>query len=191
MMESQTIGRFALKADQQGLEFVNPRERPFTHEAMLVHNRVEMSFSPTLDRFAITLIFRNVGFHSTIPQQFPSRTCIEATIHVEYGTLVLQPTAFHISKHAFQLLLKLIAVIMVARNDTCGGNHIAMAIRDWQDIAGLGLLPSLIGYGFAPFFAALWLPSRLSSDKFNSPRIEIILASKRRCKLPSLLHLRK
>ena len=48
MMESETVGRFALKVDQQGLEFVNPGERPFTHEAMLIHLAVKVPFAPTL-----------------------------------------------------------------------------------------------------------------------------------------------
>ena len=89
MMESQTIGCFTLKPDQQGLEFVNPREGPFTDEATLVHTRVEISFPSTLDRFSIAFIFHNIGFYSTIPQQFSSCTCIKATIHVEYGALVV------------------------------------------------------------------------------------------------------
>ncbi len=185
MMESQTIDCFTLKADQQGLEFVNPRERPFTDEATLVHNRAEIAFPSTLDRFSIAFIFHNIGIYSTIPQQFSSCTCIKATIHVEYGAVVGQSTTFHVSEHMFKLLLKLIAIIMVASNDACCGNNRTISISYRQDVARLGLLSALIGDGFAPFFAALWLPSRLSSDKCNSPRMETILASKRRWRLPS------
>ncbi len=185
------IGRFALKSDQQGLEFVNPRECSFADEAALVHDCVEMAFPSTLHCFSIAFIFRNIGFDSTVPQQLACCTCIEATIHIEHGALVVQSAAFHVSKDVLQLLLKRIAVIMVAGDDTRCGNNIPISIRYRQDVARLGLLAPLICYFFAPFFAALWLPSRLSSDKFNSPRIEIILASKRRWKLPSLLHFRK
>lgn len=191
MMESQTIRRFALKSNQQGLEFINPGEGSLTDEAMLVHVWVEIPFPPTLDGFAVALIFCNVGFDPTVPQHFPGCARIKAPIHVEYGSLVVQSTAFHVSEYVFELLFKLIAVIMVASNDTCCRNNIAISVSYWQDVAGFGLLSPLIGNRFAPFFAALWLPSRLSSDKFNSPLIVMILASKSRCRLPSLLHFRK
>ncbi len=184
-MESQTIGRFALKSDQQGLEFVNPRERSFTNEATLVRGCVEMALPSTLDRFPIAFILHNIGFDPTVPQQFSRCTCVEATIHVEYGAVVAQSTPFHVSEYVFKLLLKLIAIVVMASNDTCCGNNVTVSISYWQNVARLGLLSALIGDSFAPFFAALWLPSRLSSDKCNSPRMETILASKRRWRLPS------
>ncbi len=185
------MGCFALKADQQGLEFVNPCERSFTDEAALVHSRVEISFPSTLDRFSVAFIFRNVGLDPPIPQQFPRCARIEAAIHVKDRTVVVQPTALHVSEEVLELLLKRITVMMIASHNPCRGDNVAMRIRYWQDVAGLRFLPSLIGDRFAPFFAALWLPSRLSSDKFNSPWMVMILASKSRCKLPSRLHLRK
>lgn len=191
MVESQTIGRFPLKTDQQGLEFVNPREGSLTDEAMFVHDRVEMPFPSALDRFSVAFVFRNVGFDTTVPQQLSYCPCIKATIHVEDSSFVVQSTVLHISKDLFQLLVKRIAVIVVAGYDAGGGNNIPVGISYRQDVARLGFLSALIGYFFAPFFAALWLPSRLSSDKFNSPLMVMILASKSRCKLPSRLHLRK
>ena len=150
-----------------------------------------MSFSAALDRFSVAFIFCNVGFDPTVPQQFPCRTCIKATIHVEYRTFVVQPTAFHINKHLLELLHKVITVIMIASNHTSGRNNQSIPVGYRQDIAGFCFLSSLVRDFFAPFFAALWLPSRLSSDKFSSPRTETILASKSRWRLPSLLHLRK
>jgi hypothetical protein len=190
-MESQTIGRFALKTDQQGLEFVNPRECSLTDEAMFVCRRVEMSFPPALDRFSIAFVFHNVRFNATVPQQLPCCPRIKTTVRSEDRAFVVQSTALHISEYLFELLIELIAVVMVTCNHPSGGNNIAIAVGYGQDVAGLRLLPTLIGNFFAPFFAALWLPSRLISDKFNSPWIVRILASKRRCKLPSRLHFRK
>ena len=191
MMEAETIGRFALEADQQGLELVNPRERALTDEAMFIHDRVEMTFPSALDRFSVARVFGDVWCDATVPQQLARRPRIKTTIHVEDSTFVVQFTAPHVSKDLVELLCKGIAVIMVACNHPSSGNDITVAIGYRQDVARLRLLSALIGNFFAPFFAALWLPSKLSSDKFNSPRTETILASKSRCSLRSWLHFRK
>jgi hypothetical protein len=61
MMEAETIGRVARKANQQGLEFVNPGERAFTHEAMGIDREVKLPFAATLHRLAVTFIFSNIA----------------------------------------------------------------------------------------------------------------------------------
>jgi hypothetical protein len=80
---------------------------------------------------------------------------------------------------------------MLTSNNLLGRKNVAIGIRQGQNVTGLGFLAALIADCFAPFFAALWLPSRLIADTFNSPRIVIILASNSRWKLPSRLHFRK
>ena len=191
MMEAETIGRFALKADQQGLKFVNPGERSFTHEAMHIYLAVKLPFAATLHRLAVPFIFSNIGNQAMIPEEFPGSTGIKATICIEKGTFIVEFVPFHISNQILEFLFQLITIIMMASNDSRCANDIPIAVCYGQNIAGFGLFSSLIGDFFAPFFAALWLPSRLSSDTFNSPVMLRILASKSRCRLPSLLHLRK
>ena len=173
MMESKTIGRFSLKSDQQGLEFVNPGKGSLTDETTLVHHRVEISFASTLDPLSVALVLRDVGLDPAIPQHLPRCSRIEATIRIEDSTFVVQSTPLHISKGILELLDKLVSIIMIASNDACRCKNIAVRISYRQDVAGLGLLP------------------RLSSDTFTSPLIVMTLASKRRWRLPSLLHLRK
>ena len=190
-MESQTIGRFPFKSDQQGLECVNPGERSFTDKAVFVHITIEMALASTLDAFSIALVLRNVGNNPAIPQHLPRFTRIEATISIEEGTVIVEFTPLHVLEQLLNRCFQIVTIIMVARYQLCRGNNIAVLGGYWQNIAGLGLLASLIGDCFAPFFAALWLPSRLISDKFNSPLMVMILASNSFCKLPSLLHLRK
>ena len=191
MMEAKAMSRFPLKPDQQGLEFVNPGKGSLTHKATLVHDDVEVSFPSALDLLSVALVLRNVRCDPSIPQHLARRSRIEAAIRIEDGTFVLQSTSLHVSKDILELLHKLVSIIMIASNDACRRKNVAVPISYRQDIARLGLLAALIGDFFAPFFAGLWLPSRLSSDKFNSPLMVMILASKSRCKLPSLLHLRK
>jgi hypothetical protein len=190
-MKAKAMSCFPLKSDQQGLEFVNPGKCSLTDKATVVHNRIEVSLPPTFDLLSVALVLRNVGLDPSIPQYLPCSSRVKAAIRIEYGTFVDQSTSLHVSKNILELLNKLISIIMIASYDACGRENVAVSISYREDIAGLGLLPSLIGDFFAPFFAALWLPSRLSSDKFNSPLIEMIVASKRRWRLPSLLHFRK
>ena len=90
-----------------------------------------MSLSATFDRFAIALVFRNVGFHAIIPQQFPGCTRIEAAIRIEKGTFVVQTTAFHIPERILEFLFELIAIVMIASNDTSRGNNVAVRIGYW------------------------------------------------------------
>jgi hypothetical protein len=191
MMEAKAVSRFPLKPNQQGLEFVNPGERSLTHEPALVHTCIEIALPSALDLLSVALVLRNVRLDPTIPQHLARRSRIEAAIRIENGTFVFQSTSLHVSKDILELLHKLVSIIMIASNDACRRENVAVPVRYWQDIARLGLLAALIGDFFAPFFAALWLPSRLSSDKFKSPLMVMILASKSRWRLPSLLHLRK
>jgi hypothetical protein len=191
MMEPKAMSHFPLKSDQQGLEFVNPGERSLTHEAMLVHLSVEVTVPATFDHFSVPFIFWNVGCHTTIPQHLTHSAGIKTAICIENRTFDIQATAPHIIEHVRYLLLKVIAIIMISCNNAGRRNDRSIPIGYWQYVACFCPLPALIGNFFTPFFAALWLPSRLSSDKFKSPLMLMMLASKRRWRLPSLLHFRK
>lgn len=190
-MESQTIGRFAFKANQQGLEYVNPGERPFTDKAMFVHISVEMPLPSAFDGLSIALVFSNVRNNSTVPQHLSRTARIKATISIEERTLVVKFTPLQVLEQLLDRCCEIVTIIMIACNQLCRRDNVSLSVGNRKNIRGLRFLSTLIGYGFAPFFAALWLPSRLISDKFNSPLIVMILASKSFCKLPSLLHLRK
>ena len=190
-MESQTIGCFAFKSNQQGLEYINPGEGAFTDKAMFVHITVEMTLPSVFDGLSIALVFSNVGNNSAVPQHLPRFTCIEATISIEVCAGIVEFTPLHILEQLLDCFFQAVTIIMVPCKQACRRDNISLLVRYWQNIAGLGFLAALIGYFFAPFFAALWLPSRLISDKFSSPLMVMILASNSLCKLPSLLHLRK
>ena len=98
---------------------------------MFVYFWVVMALSATFDRFPIALVFRNVGLHTIIPQQFPRCTRIKAAIGIEKGTFVVQAAAFHITESILEFLFELIAIVVVASNDTCRGNNVAIRSRYW------------------------------------------------------------
>jgi hypothetical protein len=56
---------------------------------------------------------------------------------------------------------------VIAGNNLACRDDGAIGVGYGDDIAGFRFLASLIGDIFAPFLAALWLPSRLRIDKFN------------------------
>jgi hypothetical protein len=150
-----------------------------------------VSFSSTFDGLSVPLVFWNVRDDAMIPQHLSCSPSIKGTIRIEEGSFDVEPTALHVFEELLELCFKLKCIIMLTSKNVCCGNDIPFGICYWEDIAGLRFLSTLIADFFAPFFAALWLPSRLSSDKFNSPLMVMILASNSRCMLPSRLHLRK
>jgi hypothetical protein len=113
VMKAETIGCFPFEADQQGLEFVNPGERPLAHEAPLVRLYVEMSFSSTFDAFPIALVLRNIRNDVAVPQQFPSCTRIKAAIGIKERAFIVQSTSLHVFEHVLQFLFQLKAVVML------------------------------------------------------------------------------
>ena len=191
VMKAETIGCFPFETDQQGLEFVNPGKRSLTYEASLVHRLVETSFSSTFDAFPIALVLRNVRNNATIPQQFSCCSRVKAAIGVEECTFIVQSTPLEVFEDVLQLLFEFKAIVVLSCDDTRRGDDRTVLVGHWEDITGFGFLSALIADAFTPFFAALWLPSRLSSDKFTSPRMKTMLPSNSRWRLPSLLHLRK
>ena len=150
-----------------------------------------MSFTSTFHTFSIPLVFRNVRDDAAVPQQLPCCARVKAAISIKKGSFIVQSASLHIFERVLQLLFELIAIIMLSSDDPSRRDNRTILVRYWQDITGLGFLAALIPDTFAPFFAALWLPSRLSSDTFNSPLMVMTLASKSRWRLPSVLHLRK
>jgi hypothetical protein len=64
--------------------------------------------------------------------------------------------------------VKMAPAIMIASNHLARRKNVAVGVRYRDDVAGFRLFSALIGDCFAPFFAALWLPSRLRIATFSS-----------------------
>ena len=167
-MKAEKIDLLALKPDQQTLEFVDPGKGSFRHKALFVHGWVKMALAPTLWPFAIALIFWDIRSYTAIPEQFTRLFCIKRTIGIKVGVRIGEFKLIKLLKQGFQASGQVVAIIMVPSNYFTGGNNEAIGVGYWDDVAGFGLFPTLIGNRLAPFFAALWLPSRLRIAKFNS-----------------------
>jgi hypothetical protein len=167
-MKAKKILLLTLKPDQEPLEFVDPCEGSFVHEAFFVHGCVKMTLAPTLCVLAITLIFRDIRSYTAIPEQLPGLFCVKCAICIKIGVSIREFKMIELPKQVFEPVGQVITISVVASNHfTCGKNE-AIGVRYGENVAGFGLFSALIGDRFAPFFAALWLPSRLRIAKFNS-----------------------
>jgi hypothetical protein len=167
-MKAEKIHLLALKPDQQTFEFVDPSKGSFRHKALFVHGWVKMALAPTLGTFAIALIFRDIRSYTAIPEQFTRLFCIKSTICIKIGVRICEFKLIKLLKQVFEAIGQVVTIIMVPSYHFTGGNNEASSVRYGDDIAGFGLFSALIGDRFAPFFAALWLPSRLRIARFSS-----------------------
>ena len=167
-MKAERVHFLALKPDEQPLEFIDPGKRAFHNKAFFVHRAVKMALAPALSTLTIAFVFRNIRSYTAIPKQFTSLFCVKCTIGIKVGISVGKFTPIQLLKQVFEAIGQIITIIMVASHHFACGKNETIGVRYWDDIAGFGLFSTLIGDRFAPFFAALWLPSRLRIAKFSS-----------------------
>ena len=167
-MKAERVHLLAFKSDEQPLEFIDPSKRAFCDKAFFVHRAVKMALAPALGTLTIAFIFRNIRSYTAIPKQFTGLFCIKRTIGIKVGVRIREFKLIELPKQVFQAIRQLITIIMVPSNHFACGNNEAIGVGYGDDIAGFGLFSTLIGDRFAPFFAALWLPSRLRIARFSS-----------------------
>lgn len=127
-----------------------------------------MALAPALGALTIAFVFRNIRSYTAIPKQLTGLFCIKRTIGIKVGVSIGEFELIQLPKQVFEAIGQFITIIMVpSKHFTCGKNE-PVGVGYWDDIAGFGLFSTLIGDRFAPFFAALWLPSRLRIAKFSS-----------------------
>ena len=188
-MKAEKVHLLALKPDEEPLEFINPGKSAFSDKAFFVDGAVKMALTPALRPFTIAFVFRNIRSNATVPQEFARIFGVKGTVSIKEGVPIRKFQVIKLAKQVFETVNEGVTIIMIASNHLTRRKNVAIGVRYWDDVAGFRLFSALIGDRFAPFFAALWLPSRLRIAKFSSSLILRIPASNRRSKLPSLLHL--
>jgi hypothetical protein len=167
-MKAQRVHLLALKSDEKPLEFIEPSKRAFRDKAFFVNRAVKMALAPALGALTIAFVFRNIRSYTAIPKQFTRLFCIKRTIGIKVGVSIREFKLIQLPKQVFEAVGQIITIIMVASKHFACGKNETIGVGYWDDIAGFGLFSTLIGDRFAPFFAALWLPSRLRIAKFSS-----------------------
>jgi len=127
-----------------------------------------MALAPALGVLTIALVFRNIRSYTAIPKEFAGLFCVKRAIGIKVGVSIGEFKLIELPKQLFEAIGQLITIIMVPSNHLACGKNETSGVGYWDDIAGFGLFSTLIGDRFAPFFAALWLPSRLRIARFSS-----------------------
>jgi hypothetical protein len=167
-MKAERVHLLAFKSDEQPLEFIDPGKRAFHDKAFFVHRAVKMALAPALGTLTIAFVFRNIRSYTPIPKQFTGLFCVKRTIGIKVGLSIREFKLIELPKQVFEAISQLITIIMVPSNHFACGKNETIGIGYWDDIAGSRFFSTLIGDRFAPFFAALWLPSRLRIARFSS-----------------------
>lgn len=188
-MKAEKVHLLALKPNEEPLEFINPGKCAFSNKAFFVDGGVKMALAPAFRSLTIAFVFGNIRSNATVPQEFACIFGVKGTVSIKEGVPICKLQVVKLAKQVFETVKQSVTIIMIASNHLAGRKNVAIGVRYWDDVAGFGLFSALIGDRFAPFFAALWLPSRLRIAKFSSYLILRMPAANRRSKLPSLLHL--
>ena len=127
-----------------------------------------MALAPALGTLTIAFVFRNIRSYTAIPKQFTGFFYVKRTIGIKVGVSIGEFKLIELPKQVFKAIGQFITIIMVSSNHFACRKNETIGIGYGDDIAGFCLFSTLIGDRFAPFFAALWLPSRLRIARFSS-----------------------
>jgi len=146
MVSTQEVGVLTVKADEQSSELIDPGKAVFGSKAMLVNRSVEQTFAPTFGGFAVALVLGDVGDQAMVEADLAGFTGVEGTVSVEKRPGDGQSQALHALESSLEMGLQVEGVMVVARNDACRSQDVAVGIHEGQDVAGLGALATLIGH---------------------------------------------
>jgi hypothetical protein len=86
-----------------------------------------------------------------IETDFAGFTGIKSTVGIEEGTRNRQAQMFNGFEGTLQMGFQVISIVMIARYDAGGGDHIAITVCNGQDVAGLGPFSHLVGHALPAF----------------------------------------
>lgn len=93
-MRAHEVRRFAVKANQQGAEFVDPGKGSLTGEAQLVDSGVEQAFAPKLGALAGASVLDDVGNDMVVEADLAGGFGIKGGISTEVAASNLDTQAF-------------------------------------------------------------------------------------------------
>ena len=134
-----------VKAYQQGAKLVNPGKGAFADKTLAIDVRVKQTLTSALAGVLITTIDGNVGNNLMIEAHPSRRFRIKGTISIEDSARYLQAQPLHVFECGCQMPFEFKGIVMVASDNTGGGDNVAVALGDGQDVAGLGPLARLVG----------------------------------------------
>ena len=79
-----------------------------------------------------------------IEADFPRFTRVKGLIGIEIGPLNHQTEAFQVLERRLQMLLQVVGIVVITRDDTRTRNHIAIPVHYGQNVTGVTFLAVLI-----------------------------------------------
>ena len=146
MVSTQEVGVFTVKADKQRSELINPGKAALGGKASLVDLSVEQTFAPAFGRFAVALVFGDVGDHPVIEANLARFMGIESSVSVKKRPGDGQSQALHAFECGLEMGFEVEGVMVISRDNARRSDDVAVGIHDGQDVAGLGTLAALIGH---------------------------------------------
>ena len=167
-MSAKKVGVLAVITNEQCSEFVNPSKTAFTTETLLVDGGIEQAFAPAFGLFSVAFILANVGNDVMIETNFPCFQRIKGAVGIEERSGNRQTEALHATKSVLKVGLEVESIMMVACHDPSRGHHVALRIRDRQNIRGFGAFSVLIRDTLAAF-----LRQRMTPIEIQMRQIEV------------------
>lgn len=151
MMSTEKVGILAVIANEQGSKLVNPSKAAFTGEALLVDRRIKPAFAPAFSLFAVAFVLTNVGNDMVIEANLAGFERIKGAVGIEVSSGNRQAQALHALEGRLQVRFEVEGIMMVARDHAGRSQHVALRIRDRQDVGGFRALSVLVSDTFAAF----------------------------------------
>jgi hypothetical protein len=151
VMSAHKVSRFAVKANEQGTELVNPGEGSLSGETQLVDFRVEEPFRSAFGLFARTLVFDNVGNDLGVEARPAGGFGIKSGIGVEIATDNRNAEPLDELEGRTERVFQLEGIVVVACDYPGGCQNEPIGIGNGQYVGGFGFLASLIGHRLTAF----------------------------------------
>ena len=168
VMSAKKVGIFAVIANEQCSELVDPSKAALAAEALPVDRGIEQAFTPAFDGFPVAFVVADVGNDVVIETNFPRLKRIKGAVGVEESARNRQSQLLHPAKGILQMRLEVEGVMMVACDDPGRSHHIALCVGDGQDIRRFRSFSVLVGDTFAAF-----LRQRVTAIKVQMRQIEV------------------
>jgi hypothetical protein len=155
----------AFKPPQQPLEFILPGKGPLHLRASRMERGSAPPLPASLGGRAMARVCCDVGNHPSIEDQLAMARGINAAIAVEISASEVHPDLFGHFLQGVQPLRSQPHSRFMHGRDGQGSSHIALVVRDGDDLFPLLGLVARVAEAIAPFFATVLVPSPWSTRR--------------------------
>jgi len=152
VVPAHPMGLPPLKPNQERTVDIDPRKNTLGTSTQSVDDGIEEPPATATLLLLIALVGLDIGHNTAIETDFARTAAVKGRIAIEIRTAHIKSMGLDLGEHLLEILVKVVAVMMVARDGLGTREHAAALIAQGHDIGCLGLLAGLIGDGLAAFF---------------------------------------